>query len=124
MLVASEAAPGKWAEDIALDFLSGLQPAARWMTLHVWRAGAAGIHRSVLCQRTELTHVELRTLLMQMGRALRRFERERRITLSLPVAANTPLQRYFVDTDFAAAVDPQMFGDGTAHPLRDGLVLP
>ena len=28
-----------------------LQPAARRMALHVWRAGAAGIHRSALCER-------------------------------------------------------------------------
>ena len=54
MAMAQEAAPGEWTEALARDFLLGLQPAARRMALQVWRAGAAGIHRSVLCQRAEI----------------------------------------------------------------------
>ena len=74
-------------------------------------AGAAGIHRSALCQRAELTPAELRSLLMRMGRALGRFQRERGMTLTRPVAANSPLQSYFVDAGFAAAANAQMFID-------------
>lgn len=44
--IAQGAAPGEWTETLARDFLSGLQPAARQMALHVWRAGAAGVHYS------------------------------------------------------------------------------
>ena len=86
-----EAVPGQWTKALAGDLLDGLEPTVRWMALHVWRAGAAGIHRSALCQRTELTAVELRSLLIQMGHALRRFQQERRVTLSRPVVANSPL---------------------------------
>ena len=118
--VADEVPPGEWTETLARDFLSGLQPAARRMALHVWRAGAAGIHRSALCQRAELTPAELRLLSMRMGSALVRFGRERGMTLSRPVAANSPLQSYFVDADFAAAADSQMFGDGMSDGLVDG----
>ena len=120
MAVAAEAVPEEWTETLARDFLSGLQPAARRMALHVWRAGAAGIHRSALCQRAELTPAELRALAMRMGRALARFQRERGMILSRPVAANSPLQSYFVDPDFAAVVDSQMFGDGMSDGLVDG----
>ena len=84
------------------------------MALQVWRAGAAGIHRSALCQRTELTPGELRSLLMRMGHALRRFQRERGVTLSRPVAANSPLQSYFVDSGFAAVATSHAFG-GVGH---------
>ena len=115
---------GEWTEALARDFLSGLQPTARRMALQVWRAGAAGIHRSVLCQRTELTPTELGSLLMRMGHALRRFQRERGMTLTRPVAANSPLQSYFVDADFAAAADARMFGDGVADRLDDSADLP
>ena len=118
MAVAHDVVPGEWTETLARDFLSGLQPAARRMALHVWRAGAVGIHRSALCQRTELTPMELRSLMMRMGRALARFQRERGMTLSRPVAVNSPLQSYFVDPDFAAVTDPEMFGDR----MSDGLV--
>ena len=111
MAMAQEAAPGEWTEALARDFLLGLQPAARWMALQVWRAGAAGIHRSALCQRAGLTPAELRSTLMRMGRALGRFQRERGMTLSRPVAANSPLQSYFVDPDFAAAANSRMFSD-------------
>ena len=113
-----EVPPGEWTETLARDFLSMLQPAARRLALHVWRAGAAGVHRSALCQRTELTPMELRSLVMRMGHALAGLRRERGMTLSRPVAANSPLQSYFVDPEFAAAADTEMFGDGTA----DGLV--
>ena len=117
---ADEAVPGEWTEDLARDFLSGLQPTARRIALQVWKAGAAGIHRSALCQRAELTPGELRSLLMRMGRALGRFQRERGMTLSRPVAANSPLQRYFVDAGFAAAANSEMFSDGVADRLVDG----
>ena len=60
-----ETAPGEWTEVLAGEFLAGLEPAARRMALHVWRAGAAGIHWSVLCQRAELTPAELRSLMMR-----------------------------------------------------------
>ena len=124
MAVAHETPPGEWTETLARDFLSGLQSAARRMALHVWRAGAAGIHRSALCQRAELTPMELRALSMRMGRALARFQRERGMTLSRPVAANSPLQSYFVDPDFAAVADSQMFGDGMSDRLADGASRP
>ena len=109
--------PARWTEELAGDFMAGLDPVARRMTLHVWRAGAAGIHRSALCQRTELTPAELRSLLMRMGHVLRRFQRERGMALSRPVAANSPLQSYFVDPDFAAVAASQMFGERTADQL-------
>ena len=109
--------PGHWTEELAAGFTAGLDPAARRMSLHVWRAGAGGIHRSALCQRAELTPAELISLLMRMGHALRRFQRERGMTLSRPVVANSPLQRYFVDPDFAAVAASQMFGERTAHQL-------
>ena len=124
MAVAHEVPTGEWTEALARDFLSGLQPAARRMTLHVWRAGAAGIHRSALCQRAELTPTELRSLSMRMGRALARFQRERGMTLSRPVAANSPLQSYFVDPDFAGVAAAQMFVDGMLHRLADGAGCP
>ena len=114
---SAELPPARWTEELAADFTAGLEPAARRMALHVWRAGAAGIHRSALCQRTELTPAELRSLLMRMGHALRRFQRERGMTLSRPVVANSPLQSYFVDPDFAAVAAPQMFGERTADQL-------
>ena len=120
MAVADEVPPGEWTETLAGDFLSGLQPAARRMALHVWRAGAVGIHRSALCQHAELTPMELRSLSMRMGRALARFQRERGMTLSRPVAAYSPLQSYFVDPDFAAVADSEMFGGGMPDRLADG----
>ena len=115
---------GEWTEALARDFLSGLQPGERRVALQVWRAGAMGIHRSALCQRAELTPGELRSLLMRMGHALRRFQRERGMTLSRPVAANSPLQSYFVDADFAAAANARMFSDGVADRRVDGAGRP
>ena len=122
--VADEVPPGEWTETLARDFLFGLQPTARRMALHVWRAGAAGIHRRALCQRAELTPMELRTLSMRMGRALARFQRERGMILSRPVAANSPLQSYFVDPDFATAATARMFGGGMPDGLADGAGCP
>ena len=109
--------PARWTEELAGDFMAGLEPAGRRMALHVWRSGAEGIHRSALCQRTELMPAELISLLMRMGHALRRFRRERGMTLPRPVAANSPLQSYFVDPDFAAVASSQMFGERTADQL-------
>ena len=103
--------PGHWTEELAADFTAGLDIVARRMALHVWRAGERGIHRSALCQRTELTPGELRSLLMRMGHALQRFQRERGMALSRPVASNRRLQSYCIDPDFAAATAPQMFGE-------------
>ena len=102
---------------MAGDFMAGLEPAGRRMALQVWRAGAAGIHRSALCQRTELMPAELISLLMRVGHALRRFRRERGMTLPRPVVANSPLQSYFVDPDFAAVAASDMFGERTADQL-------
>lgn len=121
---ADEADPAEWTEDLARDFLSRLQPVARRVALQVWRAGEVGMHRSVLCQRAELTPMELRSLLMRMGHALRRLQRERGMTLSRPMAANTPLQTYFVDAGFAAVTDSQMFGDGMPDRMVDGAQRP
>ena len=94
------------------------------MVLQAWRASAAGIHRSALCQRVELTPTELASLLMRMGHALRRFQRERGMTLSRPVAANSPLQSYFVDADFAAVAESRMFSDGVPDLLENGVGCP
>ena len=105
-----ETSPAEWTEALAGEFLAGLEPATRRMALHVWRAGAAGIHRSALCQRAELTPGELRSLMMRMGHALRRFQQERGVELSRPLAANSPLQSYCVDRDFAAVATSHMFG--------------
>ena len=52
---------------------------------------------------------------MRMGHALRRFQQERGVTLSRPVAANSPLQSYFVDPDFAAVATSDAFG-GMGRP--------
>ena len=90
----------------------------------MWRAGVAGIHRSVLCQRAELTPTELLSLSMRMGRALARFQRERGITLSRPVAANSPLQSYFVDADFAAVAASWMFAERVPDQQTDGVGSP
>ena len=106
---------GGWTEELAADFTASLDAVARRMMLHVWRAGERGIHRSALCQRAELTPAELRSLLMRMGHARRRFQRERGMALSRPVASNSPLQSYFVDPDFAAAATSHAFG-GVGRP--------
>ena len=110
-----EPATAEWTEALAGEFLAGLEPVARRMARHVWRAGETGIHRSALCQRTELTSADLRSLLMRMGHALRRLQRGRGVTISRPVAANSPLQSYFVDPKFAAVATSDMFG-GEGRP--------
>ena len=106
---SGEAALAEWTEALAGDFLAGLDPAARRMALYVWRAGESGVHRSALCRSAGLTTAELRSLLMRMGHALRRFQRERGLVLPRPVAANSPLQSYFVDPEFAAAATAGVF---------------
>ena len=107
---AATLAPGHWTQELAADFTAGLDIVARRVMFQVWRAGAAGIRRNTLCQRADLTPVELRSLLMRMGHALRRFRRERGMALSRPVAANSPLQSYFIDPEFAA-VASDLFGE-------------
>ena len=94
------------------------------MALHVWRARASGIHRSALCQRAGLTPAELRSLLVGMSHVLRRFGGQRGVALSRPVAANSPLQSYSIDPDFAVAATVRMFGDEMADPLADGVGCP
>ena len=121
---SDEAAAAEWTEALAGEFLAGLDPMAREMALHVWRAGEVGIHRSALCQRAELTPAELGSLLMRMGHALRRFQRECGVTLSRPVAANSPLQSYLVDPGFAAAANSQMFEERRREQLADGARRP
>ena len=111
---------GDWTEELAADFTVSLDAVVRRVALCVWQAGTAGIHRRALCERADLTPVELRALSMRMGRALERFQRERGIILSRPVAANSPLQTYFVDPDFAAVADSQMFGERTPRQSADG----
>ena len=113
-------APGHWTQELAGDFMAGLDPVARRMTLHVWRAGATGIHRSALCQRAELTPAEPRSLRVRMSHVLWQFQRERGTALSRPVAANSPLQGYFINADFAV-VASDMFGERMPDQLSSGL---
>ena len=103
--------PAAGREELAADFMAGLEPAGRRVALHVLRAAERGIHRNTLCQRTDLSLVELGTLVMRMGRVLGRFQRERGLALPRPVAANSPLQSYFINADFAAVAASQMFGE-------------
>ncbi len=116
-------APGRWTQELAGDFTAGLDIVAVRVLFQVWRAGAAGIHRNTLCQRTDLEPVELRTLVMRMGRVLRRFQRERGLALPRPVAANSPLQSYFINADFAA-VASDLFGERMPDQLSSGLRRP
>ena len=116
--------PSHWTEELAADFTASLDAVARRMALYVWRSGTAGIHRRALCQRTELAPAELSSLLMRMGHALRRFQRERGLTLSRPVAANSRLQSYFVDPDFASVAAYWMFGEGIPDQPADGAERP
>ena len=115
--------PGHWTQELAADFTAGLEVVARRVMFQVWWAGAAGIHRNTLCQRTDLSPVELSSLVMRMGRVLGRFRRERGMALSRPVAANGPLQSYFVDPDFAA-VASDLFGERMPDQLSSGLRRP
>ena len=116
-------APGRWTEELAADFTAGLDVVARRVMFQVWRGGAAGIHRNTLGQRTDLSPVELRTLVMRMGRVLQRFRRERGMALSRPVAANSPLQSYFMDADFAA-VASDLIGERMPDQQSGGLRRP
>ena len=116
-------APGHWTQELAADFTAGLDVVAGPVLWHVWRAGERGIHRNVLCQRAGLTPVELRTLVMRMGRVLQRFRRERGMALSPPVAANSPLQSYFMDAEFAA-VASDLFGERMPDQRSSGLRCP
>ena len=61
----------------------------------------------------DLSPSELRSLLTGISHALRRFQLERGLTLSWPMVSNRPLQTYFVDPDFAAVMEFDMFGQGT-----------
>ena len=115
--------PGHWTQELAADFTAGLDVVARRVLWHVWRAGERGIHRNTLCQRTDLSPMELRTLVMRMGRVLGRFQRERGMALSRPVAANSPLQSYFMDADFAA-VASDLFSETMPDQLSSGLRRP
>ena len=117
--ISPEPLSDDWTEELAADFTARLDAVARRTALCVWRAGTAGIHRRALCQRAELTPAELRSLLMRMGHALRRFQRERGMTLSRPVVGNSPLQSYFVDPDFAAVAASWMFAERirTTRPM-------
>ena len=54
---------------------------------------------------------------------LRRFQRERGMALSRPVAANSPLQSYFINADFAAAAS-DLFGERMADQRSSGLRRP
>ena len=112
--------PGHSTEELAADFTAGLEVVARRVMFQVWRAGAADIHRNTLGQRTELTLAELRSSLMRIGHALERFQRERGMTLSLPVVGNSPLQSYFVYLDFAAAAASRMFGERMPDQIAAG----
>ena len=123
-VAADEASAGEWTETLAGEFLAGLNPAARRVARDIWQGGVSGIHRSALCQRTGLAPGELRSLVMRMGRALRQFQREHGMTLSRPVAANSPLQSYFVDPEFAAAAESRMFDERVGQPLADGTGRP
>ena len=117
---SGELLPGHWTQELAADFMAGLDPGARRMTLHVWRAGATGIHRNTLCQRTVLSPAEPRSLRVRMSHVLWRFQRERGMALSRPVAANSPLQGYFINADFAV-VASDMFGERMPDQLSSGL---
>ena len=110
-------------EELAGDFTAGPDAAARRVLFQVWRAGERGSHRNVLCQRADLTPVELRSLVMRMGHVLGRFQRERGLALSRPVAANSPLQSYFINADFAA-VASDLFGERMPDQQSSGLRRP
>ena len=115
--------PGHWTEELAADFTASLDDAARRAMYQVWRAGERGSHRNVLCQRADLTPVELRSVVMRMGHALGRFQRERGMALSRPVAANSPLQSYFINADFAA-VASDLLGERMPDQRSSGLMRP
>ena len=115
--------PGRWTQELAADFTASLDVVAGRVLWHVWRAGERGIHRNTLCQRTDLSLVELRSLLIRLGRVLGRFQREGGMALSRPVAANSPLQSYFINADFAA-VASDLLGERMPDQRSSGLMRP
>ena len=116
-------APGHWTQELAADFTAGLDIVAGRVLFHVWRAGRKGHPSEHTLPTADLTPVELRSLLMRMGHALRRFQRERGMALSRPVAANSPLQSYFIDPEFAA-VASDLFGERMPDQQSSGLRRP
>ena len=84
---------------------------------------AKGVSTAELCQRADLAPVELRSLLIRMGRVLGRFQRERGMALSRPMAANSPLRSYFVDPEFAA-VASDLFNESMPDQRSSGLRRP
>ena len=102
---------GRWTAALAADFAVRLEPASTGVVFHVWRAGESGIHRQALCERTGLAPAGIRSLLIQMWYTLQQFQRERGMTLSRPVLANSRRQRYLVDSDFAVVAASDMFGE-------------
>ena len=107
----SDLPSGGWTEMLAAAYIAQLDPEAREVVGHAWRAGAAGIHRNALHQRAGLTSEQIRPLLLRMGHRLRRFQRERGQALPRPVKANSPLQSYFIDPGFAVAASAAMFSE-------------
>ena len=120
---SAELPPGHWTEELAADFTAGLDVVARRVMFQVWRAGERGSHRNVLCQQADLSPVELRSLLIRMGHVLGRFQRERGMALSRPMAANSPLQSYFINADFAV-VASDLFGERMPDQQSSGLMRP
>ncbi len=98
-----QAASNQWTEVLAADFLTGLDGRARRVLRHANTAGETGIHRSVLCRRAELEPTELRSVLIGIGHALRRFRQKQGGDYPRPVVANQPMQMYYIDPAFAAA---------------------
>ena len=115
--------PGHWTQELAADFTASLDDAAGRVMFQVWRAGERGSHRDVLCQLADLSPVELRSLLIRMGHVLGRFQRERGLALSRPMAANSPLQSYFINADFAV-VASDLFGERMPDQQSSGLMRP
>ena len=87
------------------------------MALHVWRAGDAGVHRSVLCQRTELMPGEAALVADVDGTGAAPVSAGKGAGASAAPASGSqrPLQSYFVDSDFTAVATPDVFG-GVGRP--------
>lgn len=98
-LVAAE-----WSVELATEFVECSSPAYRRVLRETCRAGEEGIHRSALCCQARLTPDDLRSLLISMSYALKRFQRERGLILSKPVETDHRLQRYFINPSFAVVV--------------------
>ena len=113
--------PGHWTEELAADFMAGLDIVAGQKSRHVWRASAAGIPRNTLCQRTDLSPAELRSLLMRMGHVLRRFQRERGMALPRPAAATSPEVRETPTSEsheYFPAKLPRLWRQGEVRPTH------